>query len=768
MDPSGAASLPANPTLPAIASGAEPVAGYRLVERLGRGAFGEVWKAGGPGGFQVALKFVLLSGQTGPIEQRALGIIRDIRHPHLLAMFGAWQVDDYLVLAMELAERTLMDRLHEAVAQGHTGIPVPEAVEDLMDAAQGIDYLNESRHPSPEGEGRVGIQHRDIKPQNLLLVGGSVKVADFGLARILRGSQTSHTGSLTPSYAAPEFFQNQTSRHSDQYSLGITYCHLRGGRLPFTGSFAQVMAGHLMRPPDLSMLPPKERDVVARALSKDPDARWSSCRAFAEELQARVSDRERTVVPPTMIPGEAPEEEILATSDATTVVPRHARGVGWLGRWQVLAAGAAVVLVLVGAITWALGRRLGAEIEPFRLELPSTLTLRAGERTRIPIRLVRRGWDGAVGLAFEGNPEGVAIAGRSIPAGSDEAVIEVEAAPTASASRGEILVVGTGGGRTAAGKLSLTIEPTGAVEVRCLDGRAEPVACLALAPGGRLALIGPVEGPVQLWDVLGGREPSRLPGPAGRVACLAVAPDGRRALAGIGDDPFHASDGSLRAWDLETEAEPRNLNGHPRRVSAVAIFPDGRRALSSGDDASVRVWDLDSGQELRTLRGPETVVTCLAVAPDARHALAGGADGSVDFWDLDRGEVVRRLVGPRGEVLAVAFSADGTRAYSASVGAPFRVPDETLRAWDVATGAERRRLAIPETVACLAFAPDGRLALIGCTDGTVRLWDVAAGRERARLSGHDGRVACVAFAPDGHLALSGGDDGTVRLWSLEP
>src|SRR5262245_26829673 len=68
----------------ALVSGAEPVPGYVLRERLGKGGFGEVWKAQGPGRIDVALKFIRLDGQAGQVEQRALDLIKDVRHPNLL------------------------------------------------------------------------------------------------------------------------------------------------------------------------------------------------------------------------------------------------------------------------------------------------------------------------------------------------------------------------------------------------------------------------------------------------------------------------------------------------------------------------------------------------------------------------------------------------------------------------------------------------------------------------------------------------------------
>ncbi|WP_435005915.1 protein kinase domain-containing protein [Tundrisphaera lichenicola] len=289
-----------------LRSGSEPVEGYRLIERLGRGGFGEVWKATGPGGFQVALKFVSLVDSVGPVEIRALDIIKDIRHPHLLATFGSWEVDGRLVIAMELADRTLLDRFREAVGQGFPGIPAPEIFEHFLDASKALDFLNEPRHPSGASEA-LGIQHRDVKPQNLLLVGGSVKVADFGLARVLEHSETGHTGSLTPSYAAPEFFDRKTSSQSDQYSLAVSYCQLRGGRLPFHGNPAEVMAGHMLRDPDLSMVPELERPAVARALSKLPKDRWPSCRAFV-----------KAVTEASLVGHDAPPTRAIAHAATTT------------------------------------------------------------------------------------------------------------------------------------------------------------------------------------------------------------------------------------------------------------------------------------------------------------------------------------------------------------------------------------------------------------------------------------------------------------------
>jgi formylglycine-generating enzyme required for sulfatase activity len=257
--------------------GARPVPDYELVQRLGRGGFGEVWKAIGPGGVAVALKFIRLDEKAGAIEQRSLDLIRDIRHPNLLALFGSWQRDGFLILALELGEGTLLDRLAQAQAAGTPGIPPGELLDHMRDAARGLDYLN--------GQ---GIQHRDVKPHNFLLVGGGVKVADFGLAKLLQHTLTSNTGSLTPAYAAPEFFNGQTSSLSDQYSLAVTYCQLRGGRLPFEGSPTELMMGHVIREPDLTMLPQSERTAVARALAKKSPERWPNCQTFVRALAAAV------------------------------------------------------------------------------------------------------------------------------------------------------------------------------------------------------------------------------------------------------------------------------------------------------------------------------------------------------------------------------------------------------------------------------------------------------------------------------------------------
>jgi serine/threonine-protein kinase len=247
--------------------------GHRLVRVLGRGGAGEVWEAEAPGGFRVALKCVNRGGDMGKSEARALRLLRSLRHPHLLTPFEAFPHQGHLVVAMELADRAVWDRYAGVRDASLPGIPRDELLDYLGQAALALDYLNAG-----------GVQHRDVKPQNLLLFGRLLKLGDFGLARLVRGGETGHSGVLTAPYAPPEFFRGRTSARSDQYSLAVTYCLLWGGRLPFPGSAAQVMLGHLKREPDLTMLPAAERPAVAKALAKRPDERWDSCVRFAVAL----------------------------------------------------------------------------------------------------------------------------------------------------------------------------------------------------------------------------------------------------------------------------------------------------------------------------------------------------------------------------------------------------------------------------------------------------------------------------------------------------
>jgi serine/threonine protein kinase len=289
--------------------------GYRLERRLGKGGFGEVWKASGPGGFHVALKFVSLHGRLGSAELRSLEVLKKLRHPNLLSTFAAWPLEDTLVIGMDLADETLLDRLTRAQKEDSQGIPFEELIRYMAGAAEGIDYLNTAHHHLRANQQDVAVQHRDIKPQNLLLAGGGVKVADFGLLQVLDKRDMSHSGSLTLAYAPPEFCEGKTARTSDQYSLAVTYCQLRGGRLPFTGTPSQVLEGHCRRPPDLTMLPEQEQAAVARALAKSPDDRWPSCRKFVEALAGSIREPGDSNSAPTPVkppkPGPSPWRFLL-------------------------------------------------------------------------------------------------------------------------------------------------------------------------------------------------------------------------------------------------------------------------------------------------------------------------------------------------------------------------------------------------------------------------------------------------------------------------
>jgi serine/threonine protein kinase len=255
----------------------EPLPGYRLIEHIGTGGYGEVWRAEAPGGLYKAIKFVF--GQQhekrATNELKALDHVRSVRHPFLLSLERIEVVDGRLLVVTELADGSLKDRFEACRREGQGGIPRTELLKYLRDAADALDFMNESHT----------LQHLDIKPENLLLLAGHVKVADFGLVKDMRQSQASLVGGMTPLYAAPEVFRGTPSRQSDQYSLAIVYQEMLSGALPFAGAnAAELTLQHLNDEPDLSSLSISDRYAVSRALSKDPQHRYANCREFVENL----------------------------------------------------------------------------------------------------------------------------------------------------------------------------------------------------------------------------------------------------------------------------------------------------------------------------------------------------------------------------------------------------------------------------------------------------------------------------------------------------
>lgn len=276
------------------AAHAEPIPGYRLIEPLGKGGFGEVWKCEAPGGLFKAIKFVagndgdLLGNEPNGAEQelRALQHVKSIRHPFLLSMDRVEHIAGELVIVMELADKSLHDLLQERQANGQRGIPREELLSYLGETAEVLDLMNQE----------YGLQHLDIKPKNLFLVHKHIKVADFGLVNSLAEiNRQDHAkfqlGAITPLYAAPETFLGRITLFGDQYSLAIVYCELLTGKIPFAGkNFRQLALQHTSGKPDLQDLPEGDRAVVNKALAKDPRQRYASCQEFVHALLEQPSE----------------------------------------------------------------------------------------------------------------------------------------------------------------------------------------------------------------------------------------------------------------------------------------------------------------------------------------------------------------------------------------------------------------------------------------------------------------------------------------------
>lgn len=282
---------------------------YRVESELSRGGMGIVFKAvQEPLEREIALKIML----PGPAAdqtlrrrfiQEAQALSRTV-HPNIVTIFDFGEVDDgALFIAMELvAGQNLRELLQGA---GRVGW------QDSLAMAIGATRALVTAHAA-------GITHRDLKPDNIMLVGGrwraeDVKLLDFGLARTLgEGEQLTQINVIpgTPHYIAPERVSSRVEDpRSDLYALGTIWFELLTGKLPFQGdTVGAILLAHVQRQvPTMSQVAPAVKvpadveRVVARLMAKNPDERWATSRALLdelEELERKLSGAPRATTAP--------------------------------------------------------------------------------------------------------------------------------------------------------------------------------------------------------------------------------------------------------------------------------------------------------------------------------------------------------------------------------------------------------------------------------------------------------------------------------------
>lgn len=360
---------------------------YAVERRIGGGGMADVFLARDlRHGREVALK--LLRPDIGAAIGRErflkeIEIAARLHHPHILPLYDSGEADGLLYYVMPyLEEETLRGRLERAGR-----LPLAAALRITSQLADALDFAH-SR----------GVIHRDVKPENVLLLADHALIADFGIARIVTGTgaaQTTGTGIIvgTPTYMSPEqvFGDVTLDGRSDQYSLACIVFEMLSGSPPFSGNTALALMARLSadRAPTLStreiMVPATIDEALNRALAKDPADRFPTARAFAEALDASgapaaaplaSTSRSLLVLPFANLSAEADTEFL---SDGLTEELIHTlntlAGLRVVGRTSAFAFKATVEDVR------AIGKRLGVE-----LVLEGSVR-RAGHRLRITAQL---------------------------------------------------------------------------------------------------------------------------------------------------------------------------------------------------------------------------------------------------------------------------------------------------------------------------------------------------------------------------------------------
>jgi len=707
-------------------------AGYALMERLGHGGMGVVYKARQLGLDRlVAIKMIRSGELADPMERARFDAearaVAKLSHPNITQIYEVGETESGPYLALEyVAGKSLADALRDSP------YPPRQAAILISILARAVDYAHQA-----------GIIHRDLKPANILLArdersDGSdssldppssslrPKITDFGLAKRIGSDKLTRTGDFlgTPNFTAPEQAagKSDVGPVADVYSLGAILYQTLTGRPPFSGAtpletLDLVRFSDPVPPSRLRPNVPRDLETIAlKCLSKDPGKRYPSAAALADDVDRFLQEKAIQARP----------------------VGSIEKAIKWCRRRPAMAGMTATIVLLIVA-SFITVTTLWQQAAKAR---DDEALARADERVQRE-------------RAQERSAEVLIVNARQSLVTSD---IE-----SAKRSLAECPVPYQNSDWAALNRICQ------AARVLVAPG-VLPVNTLGFNRDGTQLSAGATAGRMLIWDVESGNEAVNELSLVRNPLSLAFDHEGRVVVAinsgSINNGKTRDSSGVI-IFDPKVKKEVGRVD-RPEVAARCEVSPNGTKVVYvTQRSRKAEVFDAVSGKTLFQVEGKVGNMTRAAFSPNSRYLVTAALPKDLTVWDAENGFLVRQIDTSESffGYNAIAVSNDGQQV-AIGAGSGSR-PTEIIL---FHRGQEVRRIPSHYSILTgIAMSADGHwLAGFSGSESVVRVWEVATGREEIVFSGFPTSARCICFSPNSRQLAVGYGDGRIVIWTIQP